>query len=109
MGVPVFKKGFFSSIFSGVRLVVFTLVLLVVIVVAVSQAAEANRAEGIRLLEDAIVRAAVHSYAVNGFFPASLDYIEQNFGIHIDHSRFVVHYDVFASNILPDIRVFELR
>ncbi|MCL2386596.1 MAG: hypothetical protein FWC89_03500 [Defluviitaleaceae bacterium] len=109
MGVTVFKKGFFSSIFSGARVVVFTIAVLVVILIGISQAAEANRAEGMRLLEEAIVRAAVHSYAVHGYFPESLDYIVDTFGIHIDTTRFVVHYEVFAANILPDIRVFELR
>jgi hypothetical protein len=108
MGVPVFEKNPFVKLFSGVRLFVFTLIFVGVVIFGVSQAAEANRAEGIRLLEEAIMRAAVHSYAVNGFFPESLDYIVENFGIHID-PRFLVHYDVFASNIVPDIRVFELN
>jgi len=109
MGVPIFKKGFFSSVFSGVRAVFFTLVIIGIIFVGLGQAAEANRAEGVRLLEEAIIRAAVHSYAVNGYFPESIEYIVDNFGIYVDTSLFVVHYDVFASNLLPDIRVLELR
>jgi DNA invertase Pin-like site-specific DNA recombinase len=94
---------------SGIVPLTFTIVILVMIVFGLRQADEANRAEGVRLLEEAILRAAVHSYAVGGYFPDSISYIEENFGIYIDRTRFIVHYEVFASNILPNIRVFELE
>ena len=107
MGVTVFKKSFLSSVFSGMRVIFFTLVVICVVIVGVAQAAGSNREEGKRLLEEAIIRAAVSSYAVHGYYPESLDYIAENYAIHID-SRYVVHYEVFGRNILPDIRVFEL-
>ena len=105
----VFKKSFAASLVSGIVPIAFTVVIMVMTMVGLRQAEESSRAEGVRLLEEAIVRAAVHSYAVNGYFPESLAYISENFGIFIDRSRFVVHYEVFATNLLPDIRVFELR
>lgn len=107
MGVQVFKKNRFLAMFSGVRVVLFSAIVIGVVFVGISQAAEANRAEGLRVLEEAILRAAVHSYAVNGYFPESIEYITENFGIYVGR-RFVVHYEVFASNVLPDIRVFEV-
>jgi len=87
---------------------IFTFSVVVIVLVGLSQAEEASRAEGVRILEEAIMRASVHSYAVDGHFPESLDYIVETFGIFIDTTRFVVHYEVFAQNLLPDIRVFEL-
>lgn len=108
MNRRVFKKNFIASLFSGIVPLIFTIAILTMIVVGLRQADAANRAEGVRLLEEAILRAAIHSYAVEGYFPDTLDYIADNFGIYIDHTRFLVHYNVFASNILPDIRVFEL-
>jgi hypothetical protein len=107
MGVPVFKKNIIEKIFFGVRAFFFTLVIFAIVFIGLQSAARANRAEGVRLLEDALVRAAVHSYAVNGYFPESVEYITENFGIHIDSARYIVHYEVFAVNLLPDIRVFE--
>jgi len=106
MGVPVFKQNIFVRMFSGVRVFLFTAVVCAVIFVGISQAAQANRDEAMRVLEEAILRAAVQSYAINGYFPESVDYIVENFGIYISR-RFVVHYDVFASNMLPDIQVLE--
>jgi len=63
----------------------------------------------VRLLEESLVRVVIHSYSVNGHFPESLEYIETNYNIFIDRTRFLVHYDVFASNMLPDIIVHELQ
>ena len=108
MGIRVFKKNIFSSIVSSFAPIIFTLIILGVILVGLRQTEESSRSEGRRLLEEAITRVAIHSYAVEGHFPESLAYIVENYGIHIDTSRFVVHYEVFAANLLPDIRVFEL-
>ena len=46
-------------------------------------------------------------YAVEGKYPESLDVLEQEYGVQINHARFIVTYDVFASNQLPDITVLE--
>jgi hypothetical protein len=35
-------------------------------------------------------------------------YIVENYGINIDRRRFVVHYEIIASNILPQITVIAL-
>jgi len=105
----VFKRGFFTSVLFGIGSVVFTLIIIIMVILGIQQAEESGEAAGIRLLEEAITRAVIHSYAVNGKFPQSLSYITENYGIFIDSARFVVHYEVFAANILPDIQVFGLR
>jgi len=105
----VFKKSFLAVILSAMAPIVFTIIIIAMVIVGLRQADEANRAEGLRLLEEAIIRAAVHSYAVEGRFPESLSAISDKYGIFIDTTRFVVHYDVLGTNILPDIRVFELN
>ncbi len=57
------------------------------------------------LLEKAILNAAVTGYAINGVYPASLDEIQDDYGIIVDKDRFIVHYDVFASNLMPQVSV----
>ena len=105
----VFKKNPIISLISALTPLLFTGVILVGLMFGMSNAEDASRSEGVRLLQDALHRVAIHSYAVNGHFPPSLAYIEENYDIFIDRTRFVVWYDVFASNIVPDIRVFELE
>ena len=58
-------------------------------------------------LRQTVIDAAVQCYAVEGKYPESLDVLEQEYGVQINHVRFIVTYDVFASNQLPDVTVLE--
>ncbi len=60
-----------------------------------------------KALQDAIARGCTHSYATTGAYPQSLDALVDNYGVQIDHSKYIVHYEVFASNIMPDITVIQ--
>lgn len=46
-------------------------------------------------------------YAAEGIYPPNLDYLREHYGIQIDETRYMVVYDVFASNLMPDITVLE--
>ena len=69
-------------------------------------ALQAQNSQG---LEDAIHRAVVSCYATEGFYPPTLDYVEEHYGIQIDSSRYAVFYEIFAENLMPDITVLELK
>ena len=56
-------------------------------------------------LEDSIRRAAVACYATEGYYPPDLAYLQTYYGIQIDNTRYAVHYEVFAENLMPDITV----
>lgn len=56
------------------------------------------------------VRAAVQShvsqcYALEGQYPPDLNYLEGNYGLQLDEA-YIYHYELFASNIYPEVRVF---
>lgn len=69
---------------------------------------ESGRAdEGRRQLEEALRRSAVACYAAEGVYPPDLTYLEDHYGLQIDTDRYTVYYDVFASNLMPDITVLE--
>ena len=59
------------------------------------------------LVEDAVRRAAVTCYAVEGAYPAGIEYLMRHYGLVYDEESYLVIYDAFASNIMPDIRVIE--
>lgn len=63
------------------------------------------RAEGDITLRNAIARATVQCYAIEGRYPPSVEYLEEHYGIQIDRRRYNVFYEGFASNIMPDITV----
>ena len=54
-------------------------------------------------LRKAITRACIQCYAIEG------KYLEENYGIQIDHDKYNVFYDGFASNIMPEITVIPVE
>ena len=56
-------------------------------------------------LENAIRRSAVACYAAEGAYPPDVDYLIEHYGLSVDESRYIVHYDIFAENLMPDITV----
>jgi len=103
----VYKKGAGDIIRSAIVPVVFTLAVIGMIVYGLRQTENSSKAEAVRILEDSIRRAVVTSYAVEGRYPESIRYIEEHYGIKIDWDKYTVHYQIFASNIVPDIMVIQ--
>ena len=58
-------------------------------------------------LEQSIRRSAVACYAAEGFYPPDISYLEEHYGLQVDRARYTVVYDVFASNLMPDVTVLE--
>ena len=56
-------------------------------------------------LTNALNRDIIHCYAVEGFYPPSLDYITEHYGLIYDHDTFFVDYHPIGSNIRPDVTI----
>lgn len=74
---------------------------------AVSRLEQDRQAEGKELLEDVLRRTAVACYASEGFYPPDVDYMLEHYGLQYDAEKYVIRYEVFASNLMPDITVLE--
>lgn len=59
------------------------------------------------ILKNAITRATATCYAVEGRYPENLQYLIDHYGVVVDSDTFIVSYEVFADNLMPDIRVIE--
>ena len=62
---------------------------------AVNGLEEDSRGESKRQLEEALRRAS------------DLNYLKERYGIQVDETRYTVYYNIFASNLMPDITVLE--
>ena len=93
---------------NGLALALF-IALAVVLVRAIGDASDTSRAEQLRLAEQAVRRAAVSCYAIEGFYPDSFDYLEEHYGVRVDGEKFVVLYEVFGSNLMPEITILEVE
>lgn len=89
--------------------VVVTAVILVAAVLLVRHRAvvsgEDMREESAVALQAAIQRSALQCYVVEGAYPSSLAYLEENYGLQINTQDFYVVYDAFASNLPPYVQV----
>lgn len=65
-----------------------------------------NLSQSQDLTEQAVRRATVQCYAIEGKYPSDLAYLEDNYGVVIDKDKFGVEYGGFASNIMPEIIVY---
>lgn len=70
---------------------------------------EERAALGQQQLEDALRRGAVACYAQEGFYPPDLCDLQSRCGISYDTQQYAVHYEIFASNLMPDITVWERK
>lgn len=63
--------------------------------------------EGVIRLEDAIERAAVSCYSMEGMYPASVDYLQEHYGLYIDSDKYHVSYESMGANLKPEIKVYQ--
>ena len=60
------------------------------------------------IVRDAVKNAALTCYAVEGAYPDSVDYLREHYRLAYDEDRYLITYDAFASNMIPDIWVTEV-
>ena len=77
------------------------------VVRGVWEAARVADEEGLRMAQDAIDRAVVSCYSLEGVYPATYEDLKAKSGLAIDEEKYVVFYDIFASNIRPSVTVLE--
>lgn len=97
------RKGYLK----GLAVLLAGSAILSVFAVAVSNVKSGNRAEEKKQLEEAIRRSVITYYATEGVYPPEFAYVKEKYGILVDESRYVVVYDAFAENLMPDITVLE--
>jgi len=106
-GNSVFNK--IKDFIRDTKGVLFTVIILAAVIIffwsAVNGASAKADSSSAATLEKAIKRAAVQCYAIEGFYPADVTYLENHYGIIIDSSRFMVEYRSFSSNNVPLIIV----
>jgi len=95
------KKLFFSAVI----FICFFIFLFIATVNISNSSAEESK----NTLETAVRRAVVQCYAIEGMYPPNIEYLEKNYGLIVDHNNYIVHYEVFASNVLPDISIISLN
>ena len=92
-----------------IAIVLLMAALLVGVWAIVSGVDNANREAQTQFVYEAVHNAALTCYAVEGAYPTDLEYLRSHYGLAYDQSRYLVRYDSFGSNLMPDISVTEVE
>lgn len=73
---------------------------------SVSDSAKQKEAES---LKNTIMQSIVQCYAIEGFYPESLEYLKENYGISYNEDDYVIAYETVGSNLMPSVSVIPLK
>jgi len=65
--------------------------------------------EGAAAVKTAVEQSALQCYAVEGAYPPNVQYLQDNYGLMINHDKYYVTYEAFSTNLPPTIKVTERR
>lgn len=80
-------------------------VVLVLLIGGVRMIENSSRRESVSMVEQSVSRAALQCYALEGFYPRSISYLEERYGVMVDMDIYFVHYQYVADNLAPEIYV----
>lgn len=85
--------------------VLFAAAILVIVYLAISNVGDATYEKQQESLESALSRSITQCYAVEGFYPPDIAYLEEHYGLTYDKDAFLVDYEYWGGNLLPEVTV----
>ncbi len=89
--------------------VLLFVMIVVIVVLGVGNVQRSADEERLKVMEQAVRRSVVQCYAIEGRYPANLEYLRDNYGLILDYDNYGYHYQRVAANILPQITVFAAK
>jgi len=89
--------------------VMFFIVIIIVFLMGISFIASTSSKDQKQVLTDALNKDIIHCYAIEGYYPPSLAYIEDHYGLTYDKTRYLVDYVPVGDNIMPSVTIVELN
>lgn len=91
------------------KLLAACIVLAVLLIVAVRlgsvRASDEEILESVASIRDAVRRRALQCYVIEGAYPENLEYLEENYGLTVNHDEYLIVYNAYAENLPPEVIV----
>lgn len=84
---------------------IFAVAVLVIVIAAISDVGNTTYEKQQESLESALNRSITQCYAVEGFYPPDIAYLEEHYGLTYDKDVFLVDYEYWGGNLLPEVTV----
>lgn len=85
--------------------VVVGLLLAVAVALVIPVIGSSAREQGAVTLRQSILDAAARCCSVEGSYPATIDYLERHYGLRVNDVDYIVTYEAYASNVMPNVVV----
>ncbi len=87
--------------------VFFFVVVIAIFLIGISFISSTSSKDQTQILTDAVNKDIIHCYAVEGYYPPNLKYIEDHYGLTYDKDRYFVDYVPIGDNIMPSVTIVE--
>lgn len=101
------RKSNFKTLLSFFLPCVMFAAMLAWFIIASTNAASSTDKQELSALKTNIENGITMCYAVEGAYPVDVEYLCDHYGLIYDSSRYIIHYERFASNIRPTVMVLE--
>ena len=61
--------------------------------------------ENLDNIKRTVLERSLECYVVEGAYPPSLEYLEENYGLTINKKAYYIHFTAYAENLPPEVRV----
>lgn len=102
MSIKKFKIDQINAIFTSLFLVIVLAIAIPSIINYDKKSAELN----VETVQETVIKYVNQCYASEGSYPKDLYYLEENYGLILDEEKYTYVYEVFASNVMPEVKVY---
>lgn len=85
------------------------LILLLLFLGGIRSVSDTTAAKQLESLQTALSRSIAQCYAVEGMYPPDLQYLKDHYGLTYDETEFLVAYEAYGSNLMPEVTVLRKR
>lgn len=79
--------------------------ILTILLIGIENTRKGAEQQELLIVERSVNRAVVTCYAMEGFYPPSIDYLIENYGLNVDQDKYYIYHEAFAPNVYPTIWV----
>ena len=88
-----------------VIVVIAIVAIVAAILLSINVANASLREQSTLSVRNSVIEASKQCCAIEGSYPSSLEHLEKNYGLVINHNDYVVSYEWLGDNILPSVVV----
>ncbi|MBR2562559.1 MAG: hypothetical protein IKE31_10505 [Eubacterium sp.] len=86
--------------------IVIIVIAVILIAVPLSRQAHTEKsADSVKSITDTILQRALQCYVIEGAYPMSLEYLEENYGLTVNKEDYLIMYTPYAENLPPEVKV----